>query len=372
MTSLPRIASAVIVCATALMAESVLGQQAAPPAQDPAPVFRASADIVSVEASVRRERRPVVGLTAADFTLLDNGVRAADHRRQLREAADRPHRPPRRQRERDGIGPRRSAPFAATAAGRPRRARPAEARDVRHAHTPSRRLRRSAVGHRRGPGLDRSPAGSSAVFDSLAVALTAAVPPGRRQLVVLFSDGQDSSSISDCRLAARRREAQHADRRRGAGLGLEQAARVPASQRVQARFPDRRRSCRSDRQRHRRLRRRRHSRRQPVVDVPASPRAVSHELRPVLHAAGRRTDRATTPSRCASRTPRSRFARGADTSGGRRYSARSAVDGSIDAARIAGGHAAASAVSSTISAAPSSHAIGEPPSALSTTRWSTA
>ena len=39
--------------------------------------------------------------------------------------------------------------------------------------------------------------GSSAVFDGLAVALTSADPPGRRRLVVLFSDGQDSSSISD-------------------------------------------------------------------------------------------------------------------------------------------------------------------------------
>ena len=40
-------------------------------------------------------------------------------------------------------------------------------------------------------------AGSSAVFDALAVALTAPETPGRRQLIVLFSDGQDSSSISD-------------------------------------------------------------------------------------------------------------------------------------------------------------------------------
>ena len=40
-------------------------------------------------------------------------------------------------------------------------------------------------------------AGSSAVFDSLAVALSAFESPGRRRLVVLFSDGQDSSSISD-------------------------------------------------------------------------------------------------------------------------------------------------------------------------------
>jgi CO/xanthine dehydrogenase Mo-binding subunit len=39
--------------------------------------------------------------------------------------------------------------------------------------------------------------GSSAVFDTLAVALSAAVPPGRRHFVVLFSDGRDSSSIID-------------------------------------------------------------------------------------------------------------------------------------------------------------------------------
>ena len=41
------------------------------------------------------------------------------------------------------------------------------------------------------------PVGSSAVFDSLAVALATADAPGRRRLIVLFSDGQDSSSISD-------------------------------------------------------------------------------------------------------------------------------------------------------------------------------
>jgi VWFA-related protein len=40
-------------------------------------------------------------------------------------------------------------------------------------------------------------AGSSAVFDGLAVSLAAAESPGRRRLIVLFSDGQDSSSITD-------------------------------------------------------------------------------------------------------------------------------------------------------------------------------
>ena len=46
-------------------------------AQTPAaqsPVFRAGADVVAVEASVRRDRRPLAGLKADDFELLDNGV----------------------------------------------------------------------------------------------------------------------------------------------------------------------------------------------------------------------------------------------------------------------------------------------------------
>jgi hypothetical protein len=39
--------------------------------------------------------------------------------------------------------------------------------------------------------------GSSAIFDSVAVALAAPAREGRRHLIVLFSDGQDSSSITD-------------------------------------------------------------------------------------------------------------------------------------------------------------------------------
>jgi hypothetical protein len=39
--------------------------------------------------------------------------------------------------------------------------------------------------------------GSSAIFDSVAVALATPATQGRRQLIVLFSDGQDSSSITD-------------------------------------------------------------------------------------------------------------------------------------------------------------------------------
>ena len=56
-------------------------------------------------------------------------------------------------------------------------------------------------------------AGSSAVFDGLAVALSASDAPGRRRLIVLFSDGQDSSSISDAETLLDVAQTHHADRR---------------------------------------------------------------------------------------------------------------------------------------------------------------
>jgi VWFA-related protein len=43
--------------------------------QQTAPVFRARTDVVSVDVAVSRGGRPVTGLTAADFILMDNGVR---------------------------------------------------------------------------------------------------------------------------------------------------------------------------------------------------------------------------------------------------------------------------------------------------------
>lgn len=47
--------------------------QATPPAQQP--TFRAVTDAVTVEVSVRERARPITGLTAASFEVLDNGVR---------------------------------------------------------------------------------------------------------------------------------------------------------------------------------------------------------------------------------------------------------------------------------------------------------
>jgi VWFA-related protein len=186
----------VVAAAGLVVAAAGASQATATPPQDPAPVFRASADVVTVEASVRRDRRAVVGLTAADFELLDNGV--------TQEISDVTY-------EKLPIdvtvlldisssvtGPvldelRRSLRQLRTDLG---------SRDRLRIVTFDMRIRRIIDFADPASATDAALAsvvasGSSAVFDSLAVALTAPVPAGRRQLIMLFSDGQDSSSISD-------------------------------------------------------------------------------------------------------------------------------------------------------------------------------
>jgi VWFA-related protein len=196
MTSLPLVAGAVLLGGAALVAEPGRGQSSVTPPQDPAPVFRASADIVSVEASVRRERRPVMGLTAADFELLDNGV--------AQQITDISY-------EKLPIDVTVVLDVSASVTGSVldelRRAlhqlrTDLGARDRLRLITFDMRIRRLVDFTDPASATDAAlaslgAAGSSAVFDSLAVALAASVPPGRRQLIMLFSDGQDSSSISD-------------------------------------------------------------------------------------------------------------------------------------------------------------------------------
>jgi VWFA-related protein len=164
--------------------------------QEPRATFRTGADVVAVEASVRRDKRPVTGLKASDFELLDNGVpqqiSALSYERlpidvtvvldvsasvtgavldQLRQSV--------RQLKAD-LGPgdrlklvafnmqiRRLTDFEA----------PAMATDTAFASLSGR--------------------GSSAIFDAVAVQLAASMLEGRRHLIVLFTDGKDSSSISD-------------------------------------------------------------------------------------------------------------------------------------------------------------------------------
>lgn len=43
-------------------------------AQDPVPLFRASVDVVTIDAFAHKDRKPIDGLTAQDFIVRDNGV----------------------------------------------------------------------------------------------------------------------------------------------------------------------------------------------------------------------------------------------------------------------------------------------------------
>lgn len=195
MTSMPMTAVVALVAAV-LVAEAASGSPQAPATQDPAPVFRAGTDLVAAEASVRRDRRPVLGLKAADFELLDNGV--------LQEITDVAY-------ERLPIDVTVlldvSASVTGTALDDLRRAlrqlrSDLGTRDRLRLITFNMRIRRLVDFSDPATSIDSAlaslgGAGSSAIFDTLAVALATGAPAGRRQLIVLFSDGQDSSSISD-------------------------------------------------------------------------------------------------------------------------------------------------------------------------------
>jgi VWFA-related protein len=181
-----------IAAVSALMATPLLGQTA----QQPSPVFRAGADVVTVDAAVQRDRRPVTGLKPADFELLDNGV--------PQEISDVAY-------ERLPIDVTLVLDVSASVTGSVLDELGRALRQVRADLLPSDRLRLLIFNMRVRRLVDFSQpatsidealasvrgAGSSAVFDSLAVALSTFDAPGRRRLVVLFTDGQDSSSITD-------------------------------------------------------------------------------------------------------------------------------------------------------------------------------
>ena len=181
----------------ALTATLIAGIQAgAVPQQASSPTFRTAADVVAVDASVRHDKRPVTGLKIGDFQLFDNGVAQQitdlNYERlpidvtvlldvsasvtgpvldQLRQSV--------RQLKAD-LGPRDRLKLVAFNMQVRRLAdfeAPAAAADTAFASLSGR--------------------GSSAIFDSVAVQLASPVLEGRRHLIVLFTDGQDSSSVSD-------------------------------------------------------------------------------------------------------------------------------------------------------------------------------
>jgi VWFA-related protein len=164
--------------------------------QEPAATFRTGADVVSVEASVRRDRRPITGLKISDFELLDNGV--------PQQISDLTY-------ERLPIDVTVVLDVSASVTGPVLDQLRQSVRQLKSDLGPNDRLKLVAFNMRVRRLADfETPAsaadaafetlsgrGSSAIFDSVAVALAAPAPQGRRHLIVLFSDGQDSSSITD-------------------------------------------------------------------------------------------------------------------------------------------------------------------------------
>ena len=162
----------------------------------PPPTFRASADAVAVDASVRRNNRAVTALTAADFEIVDNGV--------LQKVTDVSY-------EKLPIDVTValdvSASVTGSVLGQLRRsvqqlATDLHAQDRLELQTFNQRIQRlvdfASPASTTDAAIARiSAAGGSAVFDSLAVALALPTTAARRHLIVLFSDGVDSSSISD-------------------------------------------------------------------------------------------------------------------------------------------------------------------------------
>lgn len=186
-------AIAVFGVAAALLAAAPAG---AGPQQNPTVTFRAGADVVAVEAAVRRDKRSVTGLKIGDFELFDNGV--------PQQISDLNY-------ERLPIDVTVVLDVSASVTGTVLDQLRRSVRQLKADLGPRDRLKLVAFNMQVRRLADfESPAaatdaafaslsgrGSSAIFDSVAVQLAAPALEGRRHLIVLFTDGQDSSSISD-------------------------------------------------------------------------------------------------------------------------------------------------------------------------------
>ena len=166
------------------------------------PVFRADTSAVMVDVTVKsRSGRVVTGLTQSDFTVLDNGVAqdisAVSYGKLPIDVT---------------IGLDVSASVSGPQLESLRRAVTTMMRDLREGDrlklmTFSTWITRTVdfTGDYR--EIDKAlravtAGGGTALFDTLSVALTSATDPNRRQLVVLFTDGTDSSSTTSREMLA--------------------------------------------------------------------------------------------------------------------------------------------------------------------------
>jgi Ca-activated chloride channel family protein len=179
--------------AAAMVAEMPAG---AVSQQEPRATFRTGADVVAVEASVQRDKRPVTGLKTSDFELLDNGV--------PQQISDLSY-------ERLPIDVTVVLDVSASVTGEVLDQLRQSVRQLKADLGPRDRLKLVAFNMQvrrlsdfEAPAAATDTAfaslsgrGSSAIFDAVAVQLALPALEARRHLIVLFTDGKDSSSISD-------------------------------------------------------------------------------------------------------------------------------------------------------------------------------
>ena len=165
------------------------------PQQSPQqPVFRSRMDVVTIVAAVHSGKRPVGGLGAADFEVRDNGVPQV-----ITSLAV----------ERVPLDLTLVLDLSMSVDGPLLDRLKTAVRDTAGLLGPSDRIRLIAVSHSlqevfdlRAPGqpmpLDGLTAGgATSLYDALGAAMMRPSEPGRRQLVMAFTDGRDSTSILD-------------------------------------------------------------------------------------------------------------------------------------------------------------------------------
>ena len=184
---------AVPACAVLLVTASAAPRLAAQEPEAPQ-VFRSQASGVAVDVSVRQGSRPVSDLKASDFVLLDNGVK-----QQIAEVSY----------ERLPIDVAVALDVSSSVSGATLDRLRQSIDQLRTRLRDGDRLKLMTFNirvHRVIDFTDRSVdtrqvfgtlsgTGGTSLFDALSVALTSATPPDRRQLVIVFTDGQDTSSF---------------------------------------------------------------------------------------------------------------------------------------------------------------------------------
>jgi VWFA-related protein len=164
--------------------------------QDQAPVYRAGSHVVRVEVSVRRQLRPVTDLAPEEIEILDNGVR-----QKILDFAYEKKLP---------IDVTVLLDLSESVTGDMLNQLKRGVQEFRNGLGPADRLKLVAFNSRIVRQFDFLPrdevslgdlmrgmsaGGNTSMYDALAVSLVAAADPDRRQLVVVFSDCEDTTSI---------------------------------------------------------------------------------------------------------------------------------------------------------------------------------